>query len=97
MERLTLLFHYFGRSTIKRSLSDDNILCESDTTIRDMGVTICKHSSGKTDELCLSESPLDIFTCGSDICHCRYCLIGIVHAVGVRQATFMYWGILTIS
>lgn len=64
-------FLYFDRATIKRSLSDGNILCESGT-IRKLSVTNCQHSSEKADKCCLSEPTPDIFTCGSEICHCRY-------------------------
>ena len=70
--RLTIVFLYFGRPTIKRSLSDGNIFCESHNTIRDLNVTNCQHSSEKTDKHRFSESTPDIFTCGSAICHCRY-------------------------
>ncbi|KAG4937934.1 hypothetical protein AAZX31_16G011100 [Glycine max] len=59
------------RSTIKRSLSDGNILSESDTTIRNLNVTNGQNSSEKPDKRFLSGSTPDIFTCGSDICHCR--------------------------
>ncbi|KAG5107272.1 hypothetical protein JHK84_044179 [Glycine max] len=69
--RLSRLTLYFGRSTIKRSLSDGNILSESDTTIRNLNVTNGQNSSEKPDKRFLSGSTPDIFTCGSDICHCR--------------------------
>ncbi|KAL3008621.1 hypothetical protein AAZX31_07G042200 [Glycine max] len=59
------------RSTIKRSLSDGNILSESDTTIRNLNVTNDQNSSEKPDKRFLSGSTPDIYTCGSDICHCR--------------------------
>ncbi|TKY64217.1 Phosphoinositide phosphatase SAC2 [Spatholobus suberectus] len=59
------------RSTMKRSLSDGNILSESDTTISNLNVTNCQHSSEKPDKRFLSGSTPDIFTCKSDICHCR--------------------------
>lgn len=62
----------FGRSTIKRSLSDGNILCENDAPIRNLNATDCQHSSEKPDKQCLLESNPDILTCGSAICHCRY-------------------------
>ncbi|XP_061361914.1 phosphoinositide phosphatase SAC2-like isoform X2 [Gastrolobium bilobum] len=55
------------RSSIKRSLSDGNIVGESDTTVR----TNCQHPSEIPDKRRLSESTPDIFTCGSAICHCR--------------------------
>ncbi|CAL0302218.1 unnamed protein product [Lupinus luteus] len=67
------------RPTIRRSLSDGNILRESDTTIRNMEVTICKHSSAKITNHRLPESTGDIFTCGSDVCHCRHLYNGMVN------------------
>lgn len=72
VRRLSRLTLYFGRSTIKRSLSDGNILSESDTTIRNLNVTNGQNSSEKPDKRFLSGSTPDIYTCGSDICHCRY-------------------------
>ncbi|KAK7277030.1 hypothetical protein RIF29_18179 [Crotalaria pallida] len=65
------------RPSMKRSLSDGT-LSESDTAIRNVGVTICKHSSEKTDNRRLSGSTADIFTCGIDICHCRQIYSGMV-------------------
>ncbi|XP_019459121.1 PREDICTED: phosphoinositide phosphatase SAC2-like isoform X2 [Lupinus angustifolius] len=59
------------RSTIKRSLSASNILCESDTTVTELGVKNYQHPSEKTNKSSLSESTRDIVTCGSEICHCR--------------------------
>ncbi|XP_012574110.1 phosphoinositide phosphatase SAC2-like isoform X2 [Cicer arietinum] len=59
------------RSSIKRSLSDGNILGETDTTIRNLHAPDCQHSSEKPDKQSLLESTSDIFTCGSSICHCR--------------------------
>ncbi|KAK7275522.1 hypothetical protein RIF29_16641 [Crotalaria pallida] len=50
------------RSTIKRSLSDGSIVCESE---------ICQQPSEKTDKGSLSESTPDIIACGSEICHSR--------------------------
>jgi len=70
--RLTRLCLYFGRSSITRSLSDGNILTESDPTIRNLNDTNCQNSSEKPDKRFLSGSTPDIFTCGSDACHCRY-------------------------
>jgi len=75
--RLTRLFFYFGRSTITRSLSDGNILGESDTTIRNLKDTDRQNSSEKPDKRFLSGSTPDIFTCGSDVCHCRYAKLAL--------------------
>lgn len=70
---MTWLFLYIGRSTITRSLSDGNILGESDASIRNLNDdTDCQKSSENPDKRFLSGSTPDIFTCGSDICHCRY-------------------------
>ncbi|XP_019423515.1 PREDICTED: phosphoinositide phosphatase SAC2-like isoform X2 [Lupinus angustifolius] len=66
------------RPTIKRSMSDGIILSESDTTIRNMGVTICKHSSAEVNNSHPSESAADMLTCESDICHCRQIYSGMV-------------------
>ncbi|XP_027335029.1 phosphoinositide phosphatase SAC2-like isoform X2 [Abrus precatorius] len=66
------------RSSIKRSLSDGNILCENDNTIRNLNGTNCQHSSEKPNKRFLSGSTPDIFTCGSDICHCRQIYGGMV-------------------
>ena len=66
--------------TYKRSLSDGNILCESDRT-RDIDVSLHQYPSEETDNHCLSESSSDIFTCGSDLCHCRYAYLCILNAV----------------
>ena len=65
------LFLSLDRSTIKRSLSDGNIVCESDTT-RNMDDSNSGNLSEKADDQCLSESDPDIFSCGSDICQYRY-------------------------
>ncbi|KAJ1407042.1 SAC domain [Sesbania bispinosa] len=59
------------RPTIKRSLSDGNILCESDTTIRNLNAADCQQSSEKPDKRFLLDSASDMLTCGSSICHCR--------------------------
>ncbi|KAI4355385.1 hypothetical protein L6164_004165 [Bauhinia variegata] len=59
------------RSTFKRSLSDGNILCESDTRIRNIDVRRSQHSPEKRDNHGLLESSPDIITCGSDFCYCR--------------------------
>ncbi|KAK7389692.1 hypothetical protein VNO78_24951 [Psophocarpus tetragonolobus] len=66
------------RSTIKRSLSDGNILGESDSTSGNLNVTNCRNSSEKSEKHFLSGSTQDIFTCGSDICHCRQIYGGMV-------------------
>ncbi|XP_020227159.1 phosphoinositide phosphatase SAC2 isoform X1 [Cajanus cajan] len=66
------------RSSMKRSLSDGNIISESDNTIRNLNVTNCQHLSEKPDKRFLSGSTPDIFTCGSDICHCRQIYEGMV-------------------
>ncbi|KAK7294505.1 hypothetical protein RJT34_17394 [Clitoria ternatea] len=65
------------RSTIKRSLSDGNILCESDTTISNLNVTNCERPSEKPTKHFLLGSTPDILICGSDICHCRQIYGGI--------------------
>ncbi|KAE9616001.1 putative SAC domain-containing protein [Lupinus albus] len=70
--------HDSVRPTIKRSLSDGIILSESNATIRNMGVTLCKHSSAEIDNSHPSESTADILTCESDICHCRQIYSGTV-------------------
>ncbi|KAJ1408292.1 SAC domain [Sesbania bispinosa] len=59
------------RSTIKRSLSDGNILGESDTAIRNLNAADCQQSSEKPDKRFLLDSASDMLTCGSSICHCR--------------------------
>ncbi|XP_028763274.1 phosphoinositide phosphatase SAC2 isoform X2 [Neltuma alba] len=65
---------FFGgdsfRSIFKRSLSAGNIPRGNDATIRNMDVRR-NHPSEKIVSHCLSESTPDIFTCGSDLCHCR--------------------------
>ncbi|ESW07378.1 hypothetical protein PHAVU_010G125000 [Phaseolus vulgaris] len=66
------------RSTITRSLSDGNILGESDTTIRNLNDTNRQNSSEKPDKRFLSGSTPDIFTCGSDVCHCRQIYGGMI-------------------
>ncbi|QCE02346.1 phosphoinositide phosphatase SAC2-like isoform X2 [Vigna unguiculata] len=67
------------RSTITRSLSDGNILGESDASIRNLNDdTDCQKSSENPDKRFLSGSTPDIFTCGSDICHCRQIHGGMV-------------------
>ncbi|KAE9593612.1 putative SAC domain-containing protein [Lupinus albus] len=67
------------RPNIRRSLSDGNIVSESDTTMRNMEVTLCKHSSAKITNRRLPESTADIVTCGSDVCHCRHLYNGMVN------------------
>ncbi|KAK7349334.1 hypothetical protein VNO77_06616 [Canavalia gladiata] len=66
------------RPSIKRSLSDGNIICESDSTIRNLNVTNCQQSPEKPDKRILSGSTPDIFTCGSDICNCRQIYGGVI-------------------
>ncbi|XP_054780272.1 phosphoinositide phosphatase SAC2-like isoform X3 [Prosopis cineraria] len=65
------------RSTIKRSLSDGNIVCGSDS-IGNMDDTNSQHLSEKADDQCLSESDPDVFTCGSDICQYRQMHRGVL-------------------
>ncbi|XP_054783191.1 phosphoinositide phosphatase SAC2-like isoform X2 [Prosopis cineraria] len=59
------------RLTFKRSLSAGNIPHGNGATIRNMDVRRNHPSSGKIASHCLTGSTPDIFTCGSDLCHCR--------------------------
>lgn len=61
----------FGRSFIRRSQSDGNILGESDSTTRNMHAPDCPYSSENPDKQSLLE-PLLKSTCGTSICQCRY-------------------------
>ncbi|XP_028752162.1 phosphoinositide phosphatase SAC2 isoform X1 [Neltuma alba] len=65
------------RSAVKRSLSDGNIVCESDTS-RNMDDTNSQHLSEKADDQCLSESDPDVFACGSDVCQYRQMRRGVL-------------------
>ncbi|KAL5583409.1 hypothetical protein UlMin_015851 [Ulmus minor] len=62
------------RSVIKRSLSDGNILCESDTpkgnTLAGRNQPSCENTPGLNE--CLSDSTPVISTRESDISYCRY-------------------------
>ncbi|RDX94631.1 Phosphoinositide phosphatase SAC2, partial [Mucuna pruriens] len=78
------------RSTMKRSLSDGNILSESDSTIRNLNDTNGQHSSEKPDKRFLSGSTPDILTCGSDICHCRQIYGGMVKGQNCDSDNFCY-------
>ncbi|KAI9102897.1 hypothetical protein K1719_023336 [Acacia pycnantha] len=66
---------FFGgdnfRSIFKRSLSAGNIPRGNDATIRNMDIRRHHPSCEKIVSHSLSESTPDIFTCGSDLCHCR--------------------------
>lgn len=61
------------RSFIKRSLSDGNIRCKSDSPAGSTDVGHEEHLSEKMqgDNTCLSESTPEISTCESDISYCR--------------------------
>ncbi|XP_014516309.1 phosphoinositide phosphatase SAC2 isoform X2 [Vigna radiata var. radiata] len=78
------------RSTITRSLSDGNILGESDASIRNLNDTNCQKSSEKPDKHFRSGSTPDIFVCGSDICHCRQIYGGVVKGKNCESGHICY-------
>ncbi|XP_047162733.1 phosphoinositide phosphatase SAC2-like isoform X1 [Vigna umbellata] len=78
------------RSTITRSLSDGNILGESDASIRNLNDTNCQESSEKPDKHFRLGSTPDIFICGSDICHCRQIYGGMVKGKNCESGHICY-------
>jgi hypothetical protein len=68
-----LLFLVICRSFIKRSLSDGNIICESDSPVVGTDIERKEPLSGKMQggNAGLSESTPEISTCESDISYCR--------------------------